>query len=307
MKPYSATFLALLLLFLVAGACVAPAAVHEVPPVEVYANPDVLVDTQWVQEHVGDPNVRLVDASGSADNYAAGHLPGAVYVNVSQEMTNPADSTRGQILTQDALSALFSRLGVSQDTTVVFYDGSSNLYAARAYWVAKYYQHPIARIYNGGSTKWVADGQALVTEEVQVTPTNYVAKEPDLAIRTTSEFVLEHLDDPNTLFCDARSAAEYSGADVRSKRGGHIPGAANVEWSNAVNEDGTFKAAPALFALYRQAGFTPDKQIITYCQTGVRGAHTWFVLNVLLGYPDVRNYDGSWEEYGNRDDTPVES
>jgi thiosulfate/3-mercaptopyruvate sulfurtransferase len=299
---------ALLLIVLVATACAVPAAAPapEVQAVEVYSNPDVLVDTQWVVDHLEDPNVRFIDV-GSADNYAAGHLPGAVYVNVGDEMTNPEDSTRGQILTQDALSALLSRLGVTEETNIVFYDNNSNLQATRAYWVLKYYQHDNVRVYNGGSTKWVADGQSLVTDAVEVTPTEYVAKEPNLAIRTTGDYVLEHLDDDNTVLCDTRSPEEYAGTDVRSARGGHIPGAINVEWTAAVNEDGTFKEAATLFDLYTKAGFQPDKQIITYCQTGVRGAHTWFVLTELLGYPDVRNYDGSWEEYGNRDDTPIES
>lgn len=300
---------ALLLLNAALAACVAPAAATdpEIAPVEVYANPDVLVDTQWVLDHLDDPNVRLVDVSGKPEDYAAGHLPGAVYVSTGSEMTNPEDSTKGQILTQDALSALLSRIGVTPETTVVFYDGSSNLLATRAFWVLKYYQHANVKVYNGGSLKWVADGQQLVTDAVAVTPTEYVAQDPDLAIRTTTEYVLDHLDDENVVLCDTRGPEEFAGTDVRAKRGGHIPGAINVEWVNAVNADGTFKDARALFDLYTKAGFVPDKQIITYCQTGVRGAHTWFVLKELLGYPDVRNYDGSWEEYGNRDDTPIES
>lgn len=301
--------LALLLLNTVFAACVAPAAATElqIAPVEVYTNPDVLVDTQWVLDHLDDPSVRLIDVSGKVEDYVAGHLPGAVYVSTGAEMTNPEDSTKGQILTQDALSALLSRLGITPETTVVFYDGSSNLLATRAFWVLKYYQHADAKVYNGGTLKWVADGQELVTDTVEVTPTDYVAQDADLNIRTTTDYVLEHLDDSNTVLCDTRGPEEYTGTDVRSARGGHIPGAINVEWINAVNQDGTFKDARALFDLYTQAGFLPDKQIITYCQTGVRGAHTWFVLKELLGYPDVRNYDGSWEEYGNREDTPIES
>ncbi|MCC6168221.1 MAG: sulfurtransferase [Caldilineaceae bacterium] len=309
MKTHIWIAFALLLLNAVVAACVAPAAATtpEIAPVEVYANPDVLVDTQWVLDHLDDPNVRLVDVSGKAEDYAAGHLPGAVYVSTGGEMTNPEDSTKGQILTQDALSALLNRIGVTPETTVVFYDGSSNLLATRAFWVLKYYQHSDVKVYNGGRLKWAADGRQLVTDAVTVTPTEYVAQDPDLAIRTTTEYVLEHLDDPNTVLCDTRGPEEFTGTDVRAKRGGHIPGAINVEWVNAVNDDGAFKEARALFDLYTKAGFVPDKQIITYCQTGVRGAHTWFVLKELLGYPDVRNYDGSWEEYGNRDDTPIES
>ncbi len=284
-----------------------PAADAEAPALEGYAKPDVLVDSAWVQEHLDDPNVRIVDVSGSAEDYAAGHIPGSVYVNVGEQMTNPEDSTRGQILTQDALSALLSSIGVTPETTVVLYDASNNLLAARAYWVLKYYQHADVRILNGGTKKWTADGQALVTDEVTVAPTEYVAQDPDLEIRTTTEYVLERLDDENVVMCDTRNAEEYAGTDVRSARGGHIPGAINVDWVAAVEQDGTFKDAQTLNELYTKAGFTPDKEIITYCQTGVRGAHTWFVLSELLGFPEVRNYDGSWEEYGNRTDTPIES
>jgi thiosulfate/3-mercaptopyruvate sulfurtransferase len=272
-----------------------------------YAKPDVLVDTQWVAGHLEDPTVRLIDVSGQQEDYQAGHLPGAVYVNVVDDLTHPDDPVRSQILTQEALSALLSRLGVHNDDTVVFYDNTNNLFAASAYWALKYYQHADVRVYNGGVKKWLADGQQLTGETPTVTPGEYVAKEADLAIRTTADYVLEHIDDANTLLCDVRSPDEYSGADVRSARGGHIPGAINVEWTNAVNDDGTFKDAATLNDLYTRAGFARDKEIITYCQTGIRGAHTWFVLHELLGFPDVRNYDGSWEEYGNRDDVPIES
>jgi thiosulfate/3-mercaptopyruvate sulfurtransferase len=295
---------------LAACTAVAPAAspaADAAPAPTTYANPDVLVDSAWVLEHLEDPTVRLVDVSGKLDDYNAGHIPGAVYINVGEQMTNPEDSTRGQIMTQDALSALLSSIGVTPETTVVFYDGSNNLLAARAYWVLKYYQHADVRILNGGTKKWSADGQALVTDAVTVTPTDYVAQPADEAIRTTTEYILERLDDENVVMCDARNAEEFAGTDVRSARGGHVPGAINVDWVAAVEQDGTFKDAEALNDLYTRAGFSPDKEIITYCQTGVRGAHTWFVLSELLGFPNVRNYDGSWEDYGNRTDTPIES
>lgn len=294
------------------GACTAPltpTADPSVPPVTIdnYANPGLLVDSAWIQEHGSDATVRLIDVSGKAEDYAAGHIPGAVYINVGNEMTNPLDSTKGEILTQDALSALMSRIGVTPETTIVFYDNNNNLQAARAYWVMKYYQHADVRIFDGGSKKWLADGQALVTDEVTVSPTQYVAMAPDLAIQTTTDYILEKLDDDSVMMCDTRNPEEYSGTDVRSAEGGHIPGAVNIDWVYNVDEDGTFKDAQELFDLYTKAGFTPDKEIITYCQTGVRGAHTWFVLHELLGWPDVRNYDGSWEEYGNDPETPKES
>jgi thiosulfate/3-mercaptopyruvate sulfurtransferase len=312
MRVRHTLLVALIVLSTLLGACVAPltpTADTSVAPVTIdaYANPELLVDSAWILEHAEDPAVRLIDVTGDAEVYAAGHIPGAVYVNVGGEMTNPEDSTRGQILTQDALSALLSRLGITPETTIVLYDANNNLQAARAYWVLKYYQHADVRIFNGGTKTWTADGHALVTDEVLVTPTEYIAQDPDLAIRTTMEYVLERLDDESVVMCDARNPEEYAGTDARSARGGHIPGAINIDWVYNVDGSGKFKSAQELYDLYTEAGFVPDKEIITYCQTGVRGAHTWFVLRELLGFPNVRNYDGSWEEYGNSPDTPIDS
>lgn len=271
-----------------------------------YANLDALVDTAWVREHLDDPSVRLIDVSAKQEGYAEGHLPNAVFVNWNEDLTSDSDPVRGQIAGGDKISEVLSRAGVERDDTVVFYDDTSNLFAARAYWVLKYYQHDDVRVYNGGTKKWLADGEELVTNTPDVSPSNYAAGEPDPEIRTTAEYVLAHLDDENTVVCDTRSAKEYTGVDARSARGGHIPGAINLDWVHSVNEDGTFKDAEVLRKLYEEAGFTPDKAIVTYCQTGVRGAHTWFVLKELLGYEDVRNYDGSWEEWGNVAELPIE-
>jgi thiosulfate/3-mercaptopyruvate sulfurtransferase len=290
-----------------ASSASAPAAESAPEAVTEYVNAEALVDTDWVLEHLDDENVKLIEISTNADDYAAGHLPGALHIHGVEELTNPDDVTRGQILAQDALSELLSRNGVSQDDTLVFHDRSNNLWASRAYWALKYYQHDDVRLYNGGVTRWLADGQELSTDAVAVEPSEYVAGEADAALRTTTEYVVEKLEDDNALLCDTRSPDEFAGTDVRAARGGHVPGAINVEWVHAVNADGTFKDAESLYELYTKAGFTPDKEIITYCQTGVRGAHTWFVLSELLGYPDVRNYDGSWEEYGNQEDTPIQS
>ena len=310
----SSSLLVCLLFTMVVSACAqvngGPASVQAEAvrdTVTEYVHADALVDTAWLQEHLADANVRLVEVGTNADEYAAGHLPGALYIHGVDDLTNPDDVTRGQILTGDALSDLLSRLGISNDDTVVFYDRSSNLWAARAYWALKYYQHADVRLYNGGVTRWLADGQELGTESVAFEPTEYVAGAIDDSLRATTQYVLDHLEDSDAVMCDTRSPNEFAGTDVRAARGGHVPGAINVEWINAVNEDGTFKDAETLYNLYTKAGFDPDKEIITYCQTGVRGAHTWFVLSELLGYPDVRNYDGSWEEYGNQEDTPIQS
>ncbi len=285
----------------------AQAAAEAAAPVAV-ANPEALVDTAWVAEHLDDPNVRLLAISGKREDFDAGHLPNAIYVNLGEDLTNPDDPTEGQILTQEALAALFSRLGIENDDTVVVYDNNNNLLAARAYWALKYYQHADVRLYDGGAKHWVAAGNALTADPVApLAATAYVAGEADPDLRTTGEYVLEHLDDPSTILCDARGPGEYAGTDVRAARGGHIPGAINVDWVQAVDQEtGRFKDAAYLADLYAKAGFSPDKQVITYCQTGVRGAHTWFVLTELLGYPNVRNYDGSWVEWGNDPAKPLE-
>ncbi len=316
----------LLALSLLLGACVAPVATSDAPaadsaaadsgaadsaaaPAEItaYANPDLLVDTAWVKEHLADPNVRFLALHGKQEDFDAGHLPGAIFVNTS-ELANPDNPIAGEILTADQLTALAGRLGIENDDTLVLYDSNDNLWASRGYWVFKYYQHPNVLVYNGGTKRWTTDGEALVTEATAALPASaYVAGAADEEIRTTGEYVLSKLEDPQAVLCDTRGVEEFAGVDVRSARGGHIPGAINLDWTLSVNKaDGTFLSAPELATLYQSAGFTPDKEIITYCQTGIRGAHTWFVLRELLGYPTVRNYDGSWEEWGNDESFPIE-
>ncbi|MDH3207045.1 MAG: sulfurtransferase [Gemmatimonadota bacterium] len=289
---------------LMASACSGSGEVAQSGPL-TYAS-DALVDTEWLKARMGDPSVRIVEVGGSPADYGEGHLPGATFLSMGR-LSNPDEPIQNQIATGDQVSSALSSLGIERGQTVVLHDRQNNLQAARAYWVLKYYQHPDVRVYNGGVRKWTADGGALTTDAPEVAASTYPAGPADEAIRTTWSYVVEHTDDPATLMCDVRSPDEHLGRDVRAARGGHIPGSINLEWTVAVQADGTFKSAQDLSALYTSAGFTPDKQIITYCQSGVRGAHTWFVLSELLGYPNVRNYDGSWTEYGNNPESPIAS
>jgi thiosulfate/3-mercaptopyruvate sulfurtransferase len=284
---------------------------HDLAPSEgsavaPYAKPDILVDTEWVLKNGTAKGVRLVHLGGKPEDYAAGHVPSAVYLNLN-DLVNPDNPVQGQIATGPQVATALGKIGVTENDTVILLDANSSLLASRAYWVLKYYQHKDVRVYNGGQKKWVADGQALATDAPEVKAATYTIAEADPEIRTTGEYVLEHLDDADVQLCDARSVKEFIGTDVRADRGGHIPGAINLDWVNTVEKDGTFKSEEDLTALFEKAGFKRDKQIITYCQTGVRGAHVWFILRELLGYPDVRNYDGSWVEWGNNPNAPIEN
>ncbi len=276
-----------------------------------YAQPDVLVSTQWVAEHGNDPGVRLVEVDVDTSAYEQGHIPGAVAWNWQSQLQ---DGVRREILDRSQFEQLMSSSGISRDTVVVLYGDNNNWFAAYAFWLLKYYRHPDVRLMNGGRKKWILENRPLTTEVPQVTPTNYQAPEPDPALRALRDDVFAVVGGRvRARLVDVRSPDEFTGKIIAppgmtetAQRGGHIPGAVNIPWSLATNEDGTFKSVEELRALYQQKGVAPDAPVIAYCRIGERSSHTWFVLKYLLGYPDVRNYDGSWTEWGNLIGAPIE-
>jgi thiosulfate/3-mercaptopyruvate sulfurtransferase len=276
-----------------------------------YVHPEVLVETDWVEAHLNDPSIRLVESNEDPLLYETGHIPGAVKVDWFTTLQHPL---RRDFLEKPDFEALCSRLGISNDTTVVFYGDKNNWFACYAFWLFAYYGHEKLKIMNGGRAKWVAEGRPLTQEVPSYPATTYVAKEPDPSIRAFREDVFRQIEKRAPLI-DVRTPQEYRGELLHmpgypqegAQRGGHIPGAVNIPWAQAVNpENGTFKAADELRKLFEQYGITPDKEIIAYCRIGERSSLTWFVLRYLLGYPKVKNYDGSWTEWGNLVNAPIE-
>lgn len=277
-----------------------------------YANPDVLVSTDWVAEHLNDDNVRLLESNEDVLLYDTGHIPGAQKIDWQEDLN---DSVVRDYVDKEQFEALMERLGISNDTTVVFYGDKSNWWATYAYWVFQLFGHKNAKVMDGGRQKWVDEGRELTTEVPSYPAGSYTAPERnDAAIRAMRDEVLAHQKAGKPLV-DVRSPAEFKGELLHmanypqegSLRGGHIAGAKNVPWARAANDDGTFKSADELRAIYEEEqGLSPDDDVVAYCRIGERSSHTWFVLTYLLGYPTVRNYDGSWMEYGNLVNVPIE-
>jgi thiosulfate/3-mercaptopyruvate sulfurtransferase len=279
-----------------------------------YAHPEVLVDTQWVVDHLKDSNVRIaeVDYDPKA-NYQLGHVAGAVLFDWKQDINDPVFRN---VLSKQACEDLLQGTGVNNDTTLVLYGDFNNWFAAFAFWVFKYYGFKDVRIMNGGRKKWLEEDREISKDIPNYSKGDFKASDPDKNIRIFLNEVKQALDTRDKIkMIDVRSPKEFTGEILappeypteHAQRGGHIPGAENIPWAQAVNDkDGTFKSADELKKLYESRGITQDKEIIAYCRIGERSSHTWFVLKYLLGYPDVRNYDGSWTEWGNMIANPIE-
>src|SRR5712692_4951548 len=276
-----------------------------------YTHPEALVDAEWVQAHLTDPTVRVIEVDVDTTAYEQGHIPGAVGFNWQKELQ---DQVVRAPVSQAQLEALLGRAGVSNDTTIVLYGDNNNWFAAWAFWIFKYYGHQDVRLLDGGRVKWLADKRPITTEIPSYSRTVYLVQPPNTEIRALRDQVLSELGHVDVALVDVRSPAEYSGELLApahlpqegAQRGGHIPGAVNIPWSMAVREDGTFKSLDELRSLYESKGVTSDKEVMAYCRIGERSSHTWFVLHYLLGYPSVRNYDGSWTEWGSLIGVPIE-
>ncbi|MGE0496031.1 MAG: sulfurtransferase [Vulcanimicrobiota bacterium] len=277
-----------------------------------YANPDILVSTDWVAEHLNDPSIRLVESNEDILLYSSGHIPGAVQVDWTADLN---DQLVRDYLGRDGFAQLMSRIGATPDTTIVFYGDKSNWWAAYALWVFSLFGHQKVKLMDGGRAKWEAEKRELTREVPKFEPTSYPAKErDDSKLRAFRDQVLEHVKAKKPLV-DVRSPQEFTGERLHmpdypnegALRGGHIPGAKSVPWARAANEDGTFKTADELRAIYEtEQGLSSKDDIVCYCRIGERSSHSWFVLHHLLGWPTVRNYDGSWTEWGNLVGVPIE-
>lgn len=276
----------------------------------VYAHPEVLVSTDWVSQHAGDADVRIVEVDVNTGSYEEGHVPGALGWAWDTEL---CDTVQRDIVPREEFEQLMSRSGIGNDTTIVLYGDNNNWFAAWAFWQLKIYGHADVRLMNGGRAKWLAEGREVSVEKPSPTRTSYTAKARDRSIRAFLPEVMASVGTIEFELVDVRSPAEFTGEILSPaglpetcQRGGHIPGAINIPWGKACADDGTFKTADELRKLYRSAGITGKKPVIAYCRIGERSSHTWFVLKYLLGYDKVTNYDGSWTEWGNMVRFPVD-
>ncbi len=276
-----------------------------------YKHPEVLVSTKWAAEHQDDPTIQFVEVDVDSAAYDQGHIPGAIGWNWQTQLQ---DTIRRDLIRKSTLEELLGRSGIWNDTTILLYGDNNNWFAAYAFWQLKYYGHKDVRLINGGRKKWVAEKRPLTTDVPRIASVSYHASGSDESIRAYKEEVFAALNKNKEMkLIDVRSREEFSGKVVASpgmsetaQRGGHIPGATNIPWSQATNEDGTFKSADALKKLYGGKGIDGHGEVILYCQFGGRSAHSWFVLKCLLGYENVKNYDGPWSEWENLAGTSIE-
>ena len=278
-----------------------------------YTHPEVLVSTDWVEQHVNDPSVRLIESNEDTLLYAAGHIPGAVHVDWTSDLN---DQLRRDYITREGFEQLMSRIGATKETTVVFYGDKNNWWACYAFWVFQLFGHTNARVMDGGRVKWQKETREVTRDLPSYAATKYVAAErSDTRHRAFREEVMAHVES-NGQLVDVRSPEEYAGTRMHmpdypnegALRGGHIPGAKSIPWAKAINpEDGTFKTAEELKKLYCEDNkLQPKQPTIAYCRIGERSSHSWFALRYLLGFENVRNYDGSWTEWGNMVNVPIE-
>jgi thiosulfate/3-mercaptopyruvate sulfurtransferase len=276
-----------------------------------YKHPEALATTEWAAQHLNYPKIRLVEVDVDTAAYDQGHIPSAVGWNWKTQLQ---DNIRRDLIEKGALEKLLGQSGISNDTTILLYGDNNNWFAAYAFWQLKYYGHNNVRLINGGRKKWIEEKRALTTAPTTVAPSTYRISGPNHSIRALKEDIFAVLEKrrPGELV-DVRSVDEFTGKILAppglsetAQRAGHIPGAANIPWARAVNEDGTFKSADALKQLYENEGITGASEVISYCRIGERSSHTWFVLKYLLGFRNVKNYDGSWTEWGNLIGAPIE-